>query len=553
MSSLGSRAVIVKASPERGESLLGYLIRITELNGYPNPNWLLGDCEADLYKYSLLSLSEELAALAPTLGLQVPRLRPMVHRSSQYRNASTVLFGGLHEVPSSAMNSSAPKVCLRCLRENGFVKMIWDLRAYVVCPDHAAMLVDSCPKCGAKFRPTRGQLFPCPCSRVLDCDGAKVSDPSVIELMRVLENRFHCFEQYDYRTRFPAPFYALPLRGQLAVILLLGTKRLDPRSRRIDWPGRNLCEFREMISVAADALKHWPERFYRYLDVLFSDLREPIYRYNHHFYETLQTAVNRKHFEFIAEGLGAYACRKESEEQFVSLRGNPWLKGKYPKTQLTTMSDARAFLKISRTELQRLIRIGVLKTRTCSGEDGEPHQRVLSECMREYGRYRRTLLKKKLAAKQLGCTSKMLDVLVAEGFVPAVHGPGLDGAAYWLFDPDELDRILEVLDSWCRPPQARTTNLPIVAAVQKFNQCGASLPLVLRLVNSGRIKISMSELKGSRGLQRYLVCLEDVERLFKNDERGLGGTQFLNSGAVEGERDVVAVQEVSSSSATYTE
>ncbi|MEY4483628.1 MAG: hypothetical protein RL693_1080, partial [Verrucomicrobiota bacterium] len=36
--------LVVTPNPIEGESLLGYLLRVSEVNGYPSPTWITNQC-----------------------------------------------------------------------------------------------------------------------------------------------------------------------------------------------------------------------------------------------------------------------------------------------------------------------------------------------------------------------------------------------------------------------------------------------------------------------------------------------------------------------------
>ena len=78
------------------------------------------------------------------------------------------------------------QVCPQCLLQHGFVRLEWDLTAYVACPLHGRLLVDRCRACGRALLPTRPAVDICGCGRfIADLDNVGV-DPAVVEWCRWL-------------------------------------------------------------------------------------------------------------------------------------------------------------------------------------------------------------------------------------------------------------------------------------------------------------------------------------------------------------------------------
>lgn len=78
------------------------------------------------------------------------------------------------------------QVCPQCLLEHGFVRLEWDLTAYVACPVHGRLLVDRCRGCGRALLPTRPAVDVCSCgSFIADLDNVG-ADAAVVDWCRWL-------------------------------------------------------------------------------------------------------------------------------------------------------------------------------------------------------------------------------------------------------------------------------------------------------------------------------------------------------------------------------
>jgi hypothetical protein len=174
------------SEPMTGESLLGFFLRLAELNAHPNLQSLLTslgwrfdrqfvetigvvECELELSR-------DALAAIAPAQDGCEP-----VRRWRLQRHTSLA-------------------VCPFCMADRTVHRIAWRHALVVACPDHGLLLQDTCPACRSRQRPGESGLRGCACGLPF-ADFAQVPAASeLIGLSALLAGSAH-----TTRCGFPAP------------------------------------------------------------------------------------------------------------------------------------------------------------------------------------------------------------------------------------------------------------------------------------------------------------------------------------------------------------
>src|SRR6266550_2072973 len=152
--------LLARPKPEKGESFIGYLVRLTELNGYDTPSWILSLSEIDYMELQwtfsfVFGKTNGLDKLAHLTNNTFDELNALVYSPaifSQGNNAQHEFnFYGAY-LNRSIIRPHHPKICPRCLAEFGYALQIWDCSVVTACPIHASMLLDRCPKCRCRIR-----------------------------------------------------------------------------------------------------------------------------------------------------------------------------------------------------------------------------------------------------------------------------------------------------------------------------------------------------------------------------------------------------------------
>lgn len=176
--------LVVRPRRHADEPVAGYLLRLTDANGYESPK-------------ILLSLLEERAGVK-LRGVHDLATRPEVLRAMESYTACGSLcslarreiesaagpYFRLHDtaLPADALMLHHAQICPKCLTEDGYIHEEWELSAVTVCAKHRVALVDRCPACGCQLQHLRSPLVCCGACQ-FDLRRASVSKASAAEIV----------------------------------------------------------------------------------------------------------------------------------------------------------------------------------------------------------------------------------------------------------------------------------------------------------------------------------------------------------------------------------
>lgn len=174
--------ILVSAPPRADENLRGYLLRISELNGYENPLWLR---RAAGLEFLTASSMDHVQALA-----QILRRKPedLVHMSllAQSGEASTHRPFLQTVVHRHLIELQDVRLCPACLSDDPYMRLLWDFRPLPCCPIHETHFATHCPKCRKPISKHRPGITTCVCGHDLTdvpCDHATVAEIWLAKLM----------------------------------------------------------------------------------------------------------------------------------------------------------------------------------------------------------------------------------------------------------------------------------------------------------------------------------------------------------------------------------
>lgn len=154
-------------TPQRfsDESLLGYLMRVCEANGYLSPRTILEFLEpntakriggvAEIVSDAKLVAALEIIARAPPGSLTQWTWHAIDSGSGPYFNVRGAV------IPVDALMTDHAQVCPVCFAEGGYIREEWELSGVTVCTTHAVALVDRCPCCQKPLQVMRSPLMTC--------------------------------------------------------------------------------------------------------------------------------------------------------------------------------------------------------------------------------------------------------------------------------------------------------------------------------------------------------------------------------------------------------
>ncbi|QOZ83777.1 MULTISPECIES: TniQ family protein [Chromobacterium] len=253
------KLLLVTPAPNVTESLLGYVLRLSERNGYDTPWHILSF--AGFNQSEMKTAGFPIQKLASVLGRSTAELEPLSYRvqdgSKSFKLLGQPLGGSLTYRP---LRLSMPAFCPACVDELGFIDAFWDLRAAVACPRHGHRLLESCSVCANPITWYRPGLFQCKCGADLRDVPLEPVEPAVVEMMQIIVSKVHGHTQLpNLISRLPVTaLWKLSLRSLLDLLNTLGNYAIA---------GNNLDKLSGtcIVSAAVAVLDNWPLNFHTFL------------------------------------------------------------------------------------------------------------------------------------------------------------------------------------------------------------------------------------------------------------------------------------------------
>jgi hypothetical protein len=247
-------------APYPTESLLGYVLRLSEKNGYISPSAvcrLAGIKQNDLGAIGLRV--EKLAAIA---SCGVADLNQITFALSVNGRRSSQLLS--HRLVPRELTLAKPKLCPQCAAEKGFIEAHWHLELMVACPIHRCLATSECPKCKERLHWLRPGLLECDCGGNLQASEMPKVSSSEVALFDIIRRKLLGYPAAD-ENPLALPheqLMAMDLRSMLAVIRTIAKYRLVADGYTAD------PDDQQIVRAAAPVVMDWPKNFF----VLLKDI-----------------------------------------------------------------------------------------------------------------------------------------------------------------------------------------------------------------------------------------------------------------------------------------
>lgn len=255
-----NRALVVKLPPYSDESLVGYLIRLSEENGYESPSVVLGVAGCDVQHMRSSKIQTEL--LYGVLGGRYEQeLRLIAYNHDEMQDSRFFKLNGQY-VHSMHMRTKAVSICPECVIKYGYIHVYYDVKYAVACPEHRRYTIRVCPRCGKCLTNKRPGLLLCKCGRDLSGErGDVVEDSNTLALLHYLYGRLSSSGLMKVPSVKNLPLKNLDV---LELNVLLGLiLRLGRASTNELWNQEGVLS---AVEAASLALSNWPNGLYQYLE-----------------------------------------------------------------------------------------------------------------------------------------------------------------------------------------------------------------------------------------------------------------------------------------------
>ena len=377
----------MRPKPEKGESFIGYLVRLTELNGYDTPSWILSLAGIDYmdlqWTFSFVfGKSKGLEELARITDNTVDDLKELVYpptTSSQGKIADHEydFFGA--SLNRSIIRPHQPKICPKCLAEFGYCFLIWDCSLVTACPTHQCLLLDKCPKCRRQIRAIRKSVSTCACGcdwREIDPKNVTSSDMSVSRRIYQLCKRLPNEKGSAYSKNL---LNTLSLRDFTVAITFVARC-----NRKISWatgrPSKSIklsnSDLHELYAQAYSVFDDWPMNFFEVLKRRSKGgarlqphdgkLDTALKREFGSFYECLYQDLEGSQFDFLRKAFTRFLTdRMNSHAQTATEQRSA---GTSTESAIyVSLANARRSLKITNAALFTLMTAGEIRCAIVNG------------------------------------------------------------------------------------------------------------------------------------------------------------------------------------------
>lgn len=355
--------LLVRPFPKQDESIIGYLLRVSEANGYDSINWLLQEFKLRRTnaRHSYVYGTTDLKRMARALNVDESVLGQMTFKPIEVSLrliGSYKVFG--RNVPSFIIRPNNPKVCPACLAEDGYCRKAWEIAVLTACPKHRCMLLQECPNCKSTIKWNRAKVCGCDCGY----DWREFQPQRLLDAEIRLVNRFYELLRLGEFKTAPAKKIPEPLRNFEFTDLLNVLFSVTAQQRgRCDIAGKTLCklpnaELHNELILAVGIFENFPLNFFAFLDslkkVYSPKIREDNPKANHlttrrqtifgGIIRTVTGGLKGRQFDFLREAFDEYYAHEKIANVGIELKREDMRAAEFLNTH-ASLSEARKTLK----------------------------------------------------------------------------------------------------------------------------------------------------------------------------------------------------------------
>jgi hypothetical protein len=521
---VGPARLLRTPEPFEDESLMGYVLRLTDENGYGATSWIFDLAGIKIKANSwfvLYSPVFDSAALQRVLGLTHAEYDALRYVNNTSRRSVTFSDQSL---PAEFIRFSTPKVCPACLREANYYRRYWDLLLLTSCPAHGLVLIDSCPGCGRRISWARKQVSVCRCGydwrtgrpAVADADGLEVSRHALRLCLQSSENP---------RTRVDGnPVCGLGLDDFCRALTLLAGYHLfvEPGTWAQTQTENEKCH--QAYSYAYRAFADWPASFYRFLHRVRRRGGRQISRSK--LYSQIERRCDTSSLHFI------YVACEDYVEAYEWIAY--WLGVTYPPTfrRFIDRGEACRRLGIEQKWLDPLIDEGKLVT---IPDPIKSRLLIDAESIKLLHGNLWNMSSLSDVALILRTEAADAEDLIHENLLKPLSGPTVDGFQEWRFDRRDVSDLLARLEgALAEHSTAIQESLTAIrVAIHQMKTHGYGLGRCLRVVLEGEIVAHESLPPPYQHIPYFVFAKDCVSKLDRRHMTGHEHTKQVEGGRGE--------------------
>lgn len=460
---------LFRLRPKKEESVYGYLIRLSDSNGFGRSKRLM----LHLNRYRPYSPKEFLAALhineveIAHLGGAAPKCFPInIER---------------HGMDPSRFKGPTMRCCPLCLKEESFHRSFWSLNYVCACPKHGVQLIDHCPRCGNEQRLNRCKVHECECG--FDLRRVPVVEVEA-ELIRLHQDLFSA-----YVSGGSAGPYGLSIEQHLKLLDELahyGSTDIPiqtgylPEVYKIE---KALVFCRGLIKL----LSNWPQAFHTALEQMqkASDPSSSLQKTFGRLYRSIYKTMADPEFSFLRDAFEEYI----SEHWWGLVSKNArWVSADNLSSQRLTIKEVARKVGVAPSVINQMQLSGMVDVTSYITSGGRYYASISDSALPHLEALGRNLVSLQTASEIIGLQEGRVRELLTSGVIEFIGERNPDRVMPWLIHIESLNKLLAQCESAASRllPEAKTMTLETVLRHGRLKK--GEFPELIKATCNGTIR-----------------------------------------------------------------
>ena len=535
--SIKNTRLLRRPRPRDDESLSGYLLRLSEANGYESLSWILQLTKLKDYangSYTFVYGDKDLTFLSELTGVPESNLEKLLYKPI---DVPTKRLYGIYEifgqrVYSYIIRDKNPKICPSCLAEDPYCRKVWELLPVTACPIHNCLLMENCPNCDAKVIWNRKRVCHC---HYCDYDWRQGFLCFVPENeLRLVKHLYRLFNLgYGNPLSMPNVLLDLNVQDSLSAVFLI----LAQLQGLTDTKGKILASFFEdnyqlhtELNRAVNVFEDFPVNFFTFLDfskeqyeTKLKDSKETrktkwIKGWKssfENFGTALFTQLKSPQLQFLHDAFRQYLTLHKLPDEISSVC-TPTNINEVRNNYLSAAQTRKILkVKISASELHKLADSGRLKAVIGKLENGTRYFFIERDSVENLKARLENSILLKDATKILGLTPIKIKELANEGIFETIRSPQVSGAGIWVFDRLQVEGVYNAFTNSMSPISGQKDEsflISFVDATTRLNRVGFSLKAFIQMVMDGNL--SPRSIGLGTGLLKFHFERQKIEEIY---------------------------------------
>jgi hypothetical protein len=445
--------LLVTPSPESDESLIGYVLRLTQRNGYETPTVILTATGLNLNalhnRQFAFGGQWDMSPLSRLTGVTTDILLSLKYDPAPSKTSIYRYYVLGHPIQRYFIRIERPKLCPHCLRESNYCRRLWELSPVTACPIHRRMLLDKCPGCGKSVSWVRHRVSICPCG--YDWLEARTTPVGESELNVI--RRIHRLCGQTSGGNPPAktenPLDSLDLEHCLSALSFVAGQQCGVLDTTGKFTAKRMgnAELHSIFVKAAAVFDHWPASFESFLEWKRtqpneSDSRTGLHRDFGTLYPGLYFNLSSARFDFMRRAFEGYVGKSWSGgyARVIGRRKGAVLNDR----KYLTKTETRKRLRIDASRIARLVEAGKLTGSV--RERGKKKMYLIEAASVERLELELSeLLTAEQAAEVLNVVPAVIPELVRLKCLEPHRGPAVDDLPFFRFSRGAVEDLLKKL------------------------------------------------------------------------------------------------------------